>query len=336
MPGTDVVTTSPARDQVPAAAGPEVARLAAAAAAYADASMASNTRRAYQSDWRDFSSWCEARHLTPLPASADVVALYLTDRAGALKVSTLERKLAAIRAAHRRSDLPTPASAALDEIWSGIRRTHGRPPDQKRALLTDDLKRVIRRLPPGPAALRDKALLLLGFAGALRRSELAALELDAGAGIRGPLRVRFVPEGLEILIDRSKADQDGEGAVIGVPAGRTALCPVQALRAWLDEARIATGPIFRPIDRHGRLANRAMSGAAASEVVKRACARAKVDPDLIGGHSLRSGLVTQAILNDVAVPTIMQQTRHARVETVNRYVRVADRFRKNAAAKVGL
>lgn len=336
MPGTDVITTSPARDQVPAAAGPDATRLAAAAAAYADAAMAPNTRRAYQSDWRDFSAWCDDHQLAALPASAATVALYLTDRAGALKVSTLERKLAAIRAAHKRCDLPQPASAALDEIWAGIRRTHGRPPDQKRALLTDDLKKVVRRLPDSLAGARDKALILVGFAGALRRSELAALELDAGAGIRGPVRIRFVPEGAEIHIDRSKADQDGAGAVVGVPAGRTALCPVAALRAWLDAAKITSGPVFRPIDRHGRLLQGAMGGAAAADVVKRACARVKVDPRMIGGHSLRSGLVTQAIINDVAVPTIMQQTRHARVETVNKYVRVADRFRKNAASKVGL
>lgn len=336
MPGKDVVTTSPACDLAPAAAGPEVARLAAAAAVYADAAMASNTRRAYDSDWRDFSAWCETRRLAPLPALAETVAVYLIDRAERLRVSSLERRLAAIKAAHRRADLPPPDNARLRAVWAGIRRKNGRPPTQKRAIITADLKRIVRKLPAGPVGLRDKALLLLGFAGALRRSELAAIELDSGAGIRGPLRVAFVPEGAEIYIDRSKADQEGRGAVVGIPSGKTALCPVAALRLWLAAADIRSGPVFRTIDRHGNVASAAMSPAAAAQAVKRACARAKIDPRTIGGHSLRSGLVTQAILNDVAVPVIMQQTRHARVETLNKYVRQAERFTKNAAGKVGL
>lgn len=336
MPGKDVVPTSPARDQAPATAAPAVARLAAAAVAYADADMASNTRRAYDSDWRDFSAWCDGHHVDALPATADVVALYLTARAASCRVSTLERRLAAIRARHRREDLPPPDSARLRAVWAGIRRTHGRPPTQKRAIITDELKRIVRRLPATPTGARDRALILLGFAGALRRCELAALELDAGAGIRAALRIRFVPEGAEIVIDRSKADQDGRGAVVGIPKGKTSLCPVAALRAWLDLAEIRSGPVFRPIDRWGRIGAAAMSGEAAAAVVKRACKAAKIDPRDVGGHSLRAGLVTQAVMNDVAVPVIMQQTRHARVETLNRYVRTAERFTKNAAGKVGL
>jgi integrase len=336
MPGNDVVTTSPARDLAPAAAAPSVAELAASAAAYADADMASATRRAYDSDWRDFSSWCDGHGAHPLPAGAATVALYLTARASTCAVTTLERRLAAIRAMHRRADLQPPDSADLRSVWAGIRRTHGRPPSQKRALLTDDLKRLVRRLPATPTGLRDKALLLVGFAGALRRSELAALELDAGAGICGPLRARFVPEGVEISIDRSKADQEGRGAVVAIPKGKTALCPVAALRAWLDAAKITSGPIFRPINRHGRMASVAMSPAAAAAVVKRACKGSRINPDDVGGHSLRAGLVTQAIMSDVSVPVIMKQTRHVSTQTLEKYVRIAERFTKNAAGRVGL
>jgi len=336
MPRTDVATTSPARDLAPAAAGPEVSRLAAAAAAYAGADMASNTRRAYDSDWRDFAAWCDGHGAHPLPASADVVALYLTDRADRLAVSSLERRLAAIRACHKRHDLAAPRGARLDAVWAGIRRTNGRPPRQKRAILTADLKRIVRRLPADPSGVRDKALLLLGFAGALRRSELVALEIDNGAGIRGMLRVVFVADGLEIHIGRSKADQEGRGAVLGVPKGKTALCPVAALQAWLLLAGIRNGAIFRAIDRHGRIGAVAMSDRGAAEAIKRACKRVKIDPASIGGHSLRAGLVTQAIKDDVAVPLIMKQTRHASVETLNGYVRQAERFSKNAAGMVGL
>lgn len=336
MPGNDVVQTSPARDLAPAAAGPEVARLAAAAVAYAGADMALNTRRAYESDWRDFTAWCGPRGAVALPASADVVALYLTDRASRCSVATLQRRIAAIRSRHRNEDILPPDSARLRAVWAGIRRTNGRPPSQKRAIITEDLKRIVRRLPATLTGARDKALLLVGFAAALRRSELAALVLDTGAGNRAPLRLRFVPEGLEVVIDRSKADQEGRGAIVGVPTGKTGLCPVKAVRSWLDLSGIRQGPIFRPIDRHGNLGPAAMSGQAAAAVVKRAGAKAQFDARSLGGHSLRAGLVTSAIMADVAVPVIMQQTRHARVEVLNRYVRQAERFSKNAAGKVGL
>ncbi len=335
MPGTDVVTTPPGCDLVSATAGPEIARLAVAAVAYADAAQAPATRRAYQSDWRDFCTWCEAHQQQPLPASAGAIALYLTDRAAICGVSTLQRRLAAIRWFHLANDHPSPESADLAKIWAGIKRTNGRPPRQKTALLTEDLKKLTRRLPDNPSGVRDRALILVTFASAMRRSEIAPVELDNGTGNRGAVRLIFVPQGFEIHIDRSKADQEGKGAVIGVPYGK-ALCPVAALQAWLELAGIRSGPIFRPIHRGGRIEPRAMSDRAVADAIKRACRRAKINPDLIGGHSLRAGFVTQALLNGAPIPSIMQQTRHAKTDTLQQYVRIADRFQKNAAGKLGL
>ena len=338
MPGVDrSPEVTPARSLAPAAAGPEVDRLAAAAAAYAGAASAPNTRRAYKSDWRDFAAWCASHQVQSLPAEGRTVAYYLIARAEAgLRVSSLERRIAAIRTAHKVADHPIPDDAELRAVWSGIRRTHGRPPDQKRALITEDLRRMVARLPAGLAGLRDKAILLVGFAGALRRSELASLELASGKSLRRGARVAFVAGGVEISIDASKGDQEGRGVVIAIPKGRTRLCPVDALAAWLQAAGISEGPIFRAIDRHGRIAPRAITDKTVADVVKRSARRARIDPASVGGHSLRSGLVTQAIMNEVAAPVIMKQTRHANLETMNTYIRMAERFTKNAAGNVGL
>jgi integrase len=312
----------------------EIISLAETARGYADAGMAANTRRAYESDFADFASWCASVGACPLPAEAAHVALYLTARAPTLAVSTLARRLAAIRAAHKAEDLTPPASGALDQVWAGIRRTHGRPPARKRGLLTDDLKKVLKRLPPGLAGARDRALLLVGFAGALRRCELAALNLQPGAADSTVTAV-FVADGLELHIARAKGDQEGRGAVVAVPYGKQ-ICPVAALQAWLRVAKITSGPVFRGIDRHGRLAATSIGGRAAAEIIKRACQRAGFDPDHFGGHSLRRGLITSAARGGAAGEVLMRHARHAKFETTLGYIEEAQRFQKNAAGKAGL
>jgi len=315
---------------------PGLGQLVQDARRYADGGMAAATRRAYGSDWRDFTGWCASVDACPLPAEAATVALYLTARAPQLAASTLARRLAAIRTAHRVADLPRPDSGALRAVWTGIRRAHGAPPVRKRALVTEDLRRLVRRLPPGLAGIRDRAILVVGFAAALRRCELAALALERRGGPRETVGLTFVAAGFEVEIARSKGDQLGEGQVVGVPRGRTAICPVAALRAWLDAARISAGPVWRPVDRLGRLGDGSIGGRAVARIIKRACRRAGLDPDLFGGHSLRSGLVTSAAANDVSLDLIMRQTRHVRVETVRGYIRDGERFRRNAAGKVGM
>lgn len=313
----------------------EIISLAEEARDYAAMAMAANTRRAYAADWRSFSSWCASVDQTALPAAAATLALYLTARAPKLTVTTLARHLAAIRAAHKLAGHAVPSSPELDLVWNGIKRQHGRPPRKKRGLVTDDLKKVVKRLPDSLAGKRDRALLLVGFAGALRRSELAPLALQAGAADPAVVRCEFVSEGLEIHIARAKGDQLGTGAVVAIPFGKS-ICPVAALRAWLQAAGITAGPVWRSIDRHGRLLETAIGEKAVARIIKRACQRAGFDPDGFAGHSLRRGLITSAARGGASPEMLMRQARHKRFDTTMAYIEEADRFRKNAAGKAGL
>ncbi|HCK80972.1 MAG TPA: integrase [Candidatus Competibacteraceae bacterium] len=312
-----------------------VAQLAESARDYADAGMAANTRRAYAGDWRDFDGWCADMSVTSLPASAETVALYLTDRAGSVSVATLGRRLAAIRTAHKSADAAVPTSGALTQVWAGIRRLHGRPPAPKRAMLLDDVRKAVQAMPNTLAGKRDRALLLVGFGGGLRRSELAAIEIEGPDA--GPVRLRFVGGGLEIHLHRSKADQEGRGAVVAIPHGsRLDSCPVQAVKAWLADAAIKAGPVFRGVDRWGTVGGTALTPYAVALVVKAAAERIGLDAEAFAGHSLRAGLATSAAANDAPAHVIMQHMRHARFETTKRYIREGERFTHNAASMAGL
>ncbi len=185
------------------------------------------------------------------------------------------------------------------------------------------------RLSVGACDLAALRMLLIGFAGAFRRSELASLTLDD---------IQFTHDGLVITLRRSKTDQEGEGFAKGIPYGSTpATCPVRALRAWLDAGGITTGPLFRAVWKGGaRLRLTPLNDRAIAEVVKRAAAAAGYDPTRFGGHSLRAGLVTTAAAAGVDERTIMEQTGHKTTTMVRRYMRRGSLFRNNAAAKVGL
>jgi site-specific recombinase XerD len=301
---------------------------------YALSSMAANTRRAIASDFGAFEAWCASVGADPLPANAATVARYLTARAPELAVSTLARHLSSIRTMHRLSEQPVPAGARLEMVWTGIRKHHGRPPEQKRALVVDYLKRMCRRLPDTLRGRRDRAILCLCFAAALRRSELAAIEI-AGSNA-GPVRLVFVPEGLEIHIGRSKTDQMGAGAIVGVPFGKSGLCPVKAVKSWLEGAKISSGRVFRAVDSAGKVGEPGINDRTVARVIKAAAKRAGLDETQFSGHSPRAGLVTTAAANDVPVDVIMNQTRHRQFQSLRGYIRDADRFKRNAAGKVGL
>ncbi len=315
------------------------------ARSYGEAAKAPNTRRAYASDWQHFTAWCNAKDLDALPASPGTIALYLTDHAGALKVPTLGRRLAAIRAAHLYAGHPLDLSEhGFREVWAGIRREHATRPSKKRALVTADLRRIVSALPDNLIGTRDRALLLVGFASALRRSELASLVVGDGPGHH----VSFTDDGLLIELGRSKSDQEGKGAVIAVPFGsQVTTCPIRSLRAWLAEAGIEQGPVFRPITRHGRIGTDAMTGHGIALAVKRAVYRAELatghseaeamaSAATVAGHSLRAGFVTAADAAGAPISKIMEQARHARFETTRGYVREADAFRDNAGGYLGL
>jgi integrase len=298
------------------------------ARAYAAASVAPNTARAYRSDWQDWTCWCEDHRLEALPAAPTSIALYLADLADRAKPATLGRRLSAIAGAHRAAGLPSPTGdAAVVTVLRGIRRTHGTAQRRVAPVVTADLRRIVLALPETTAGLRDRALLLLGFAAALRRSELVALDVSD---------VAYAPEGLRLTIRRSKCDQEGEGVVLGIPYGAHAdTCPVRALRAYLEAAWVVEGPLFRSIDKAGHCGD-ALGADSVADIVKRTAQAAGIDPSTVSGHSLRAGFVTSAAAADVPEWRIARQSRHKSIPTLRRYVREASVFRGNAAGDVGL
>jgi len=316
---------------------------------FAAGAQAENTTRAYAADLEDFRHWCKKYEREWLPAQPKTIGLYLGARAEELSLSTLERRLAAIASLHKEEGYESPASVAegpLRKIWKGIvrektRRQNGAPP-----LMVEDLKSIIEHLPrysssdEGPTgeltltSLRDRALLLVGWTGALRRSELVALTTEDIEFVEG--------EGVNVFIRRSKADQEAEGLIKGLPYGSNKeTCPVTALRQWLQAAgRQVDGPfegdIFRRFYRGGSIGESAMTAQYVSKVLKRHADRAGLDPDEYSAHSLRAGFITQAIRAGKAERRVKEHSGHASWETFNQYVEEAGTFQDNPAEDIGL
>jgi site-specific recombinase XerD len=327
-------------DLVPADRAGTLARLAAVADQardYVVAAKAPNTVRAYRADWSDFAAWCGQHRLEPLPAAPETVTLYLTALAGQKKAATLQRRLSAISQAHQAAGLEPPTkAAAVRTVWAGIRRTHGTAQQGKAPVVVAELRRMVDALPSSTLGVRDRALLLLGFAGAFRRSELVGLDVAD---------VRPTADGLVVTLRRSKTDQEGAGREVGIPYGSTpATCPVRAVRAWLEvhahRANLAFGtvalPLFHRVDRHGRQLPGRLSDRAVARVVQRTARAAGLDAATYAGHSLRAGLATSAAAADVPERVIAQQTGHKSMTVLRRYIRSGSLFRENAAARVGL
>ena len=338
--------------QLPALTGAARLPVAAAefaekAAAYAAASQAVNTRKAYTGDWSTFMDWCGVQNVVPLPASSATVTAFLIDTAGKVAVTTQRRRLAAIRDIHRKGghDLNLDDSGFRD-VWSGIRRQHGRPPVKKAALVTNALRDAIENLPETITGIRDRALLLVGFAGALRRNELAAVQIESKGG--ATVWVEDGADGLTVHLQHSKGDQEGAGQQIGIPFGSNpTTCPVRAWRDWLSASCITEGAAFRSINRHGQIGGAALCDHAVAFIVKRsivagAIARGATKSDALesakrfAGHSLRSGLATSAAANDAPGHLIQRQLRHKKFDTTSGYIQAADLHRKNAAGMAGL
>lgn len=304
-----------------------LSELADLAQAFAREARSAGTVRAYRGQWAAFVRWTEARTLEALPASPSTVALYLSDRAAeGARVSTLGQALAAIGEAHRVADLPIPSpksSAQLREVWKGIRRSLRVAPSRKVAAVPDVLRAMLATLPAGLIGERDRALLLLGFAGAFRRSELCALEVADLA---------FDAEGLTVRVRASKTDQEGAGALVGIRyAADPAMCPVRAVRAWLDAAAIESGPVLRSVSRHGRIGER-MTGRDVARRVQLAAERAGLDASRFGAHSLRAGLATAAAKRGASTGDIMRQGRWKSAQMVEAtYVRPATVYDNDAA-----
>ena len=322
----------------------EVAAIERRTAEYAERARAANTRRAYRADWAHFAAWCATYGAEPLPADPRLVARYLVAHAGALRVVTLQRRLSAIQYVHRHAGLDFDARQRdLREVWRGIRRTHGTASRGKAPTVTEELRALVATCDPTRLlGVRDRALLLLGFAGCLRRSELVGLDVAD---------VARHADGLVLALGRSKTDQEGAGAEKGVPHGvRAETCPVRALEQWLAASGVREGPLFRAVSRHGHVGAARLSDRAVARVVKHAVAAARTralaagnvalaatfDPARYAGHSLRAGFITSAAAAGVSTLDIMRHSLHTREETLRKYVRHATVFRQNAAARVGL
>lgn len=307
----------------------DLQRTAERAKEYMRQAKAANTIRAYRSDWRHFTEWCTRQQLPFLPASQETVTLYLTELAATAKTSTLQRRLSAIAQAHRTAELPIPTTSADVRLaWAGIRRQKGTVQEPKAPILVGDLRRMVATCDSSILGIRDRVLLLVGFAGAFRRSELVSL--DAAD-------LTFGASGVTIRLRRSKTDQEGHGEKVGIPWGTNAdTCPVSALKAWLEAAGISVGPVFRPVDRHSNIKPQRLSDRAVALIVKRHAEAAGLEAEKYSGHSLRAGLATSAAMGGASERAIMRQTRHRSLPMVRRYIREGDLFRENAAAQVGL
>lgn len=302
----------------------DLAPTVARARALAELGTSPATRRAYGAAWRSFRAWTTARELPTLPTSPDVVALYLADQAERLKPSTLGLHLAAIASAHRAAGVDDPTKAeAVRVVMRGLRRAQGVAPDSKAPLRVRELWAMLEAMDDGLRARRDRALLLLGFALGARRGELVAL--DVGDLVD-------VPEGIEVTIRRGKTDQEGAGRRAGVPyASRPELCPVRAVRAWMEAAAVTDGSLFRGVNRWGTVGGR-LSGRAVARVVQDRAALAGFEPSSFGGHSLRAGLATEAAAAGASERAIMGQTGHRSLRVLRGYIRGGSLFRDNAAA----
>jgi len=291
---------------------------------YARASKAANTLRAYASAWKKFAAWAESVGRPALPAEVGAVVDYLAKLAeDGARVSTISVARAAISAAHALAHLPDPAkSEDVKMVMAGISRKLGAAPVKKSPLTLDELRAATATLPATLAGKRDRALLLLGWAGAFRRSELVALDMADSVRRAGELK---------ITVRRSKTDQTGEGLVKVIPALKDkTICPVEALREWEDAAHIRSGPIFRQIDRWGNVRARAMTSQCVALTVKAAARRAGLDWRRFSGHSLRSGFITAAALAGVESRDIMAQSGHKSFDVMRSYIQDAGLGAKRA------
>lgn len=305
-------------------AGDDLPTLFKAAIGYAADASAPSTRKAYKRDAEAFARWCTAKGLAPLPADPASVGVYLAHLADlGRRVTTIERALAAIAAWQRAHGHAWPKGhPAVRDVMRGIRRRVGVAPACKAPIVGTDLARMVAVLGIDLAGIRDRALLTLGWFGALRRSELVALDVND---------VRFVSEGAIVTLRRSKTDQEGRGAERGIPfASNVAACPVRALRAWLDAARLTDGPLFHAVDRYGRASEQRMADRTVARIVQRVAQLAGISAD-VAGHSLRAGFATTAAADGKDLDAIMRQTGHRSERVARGYIRHATLFTVNAA-----
>jgi len=341
----DISLPSPVGDdQTPS----NLTSLADRARGYVDAASSANTRKAYAADWKHFSAWCRRSNLAPLPPDPQVVGLYITACASgtaergmkANSVSTIERRLSAIgwNCSQRGTPLDR-KDRAIATVMAGIRNTHASPPRQKEAILPEELIAMLERLDRGTLrGLRDRAMLLTGFAGGLRRSEIVGLDLGRDQTEDGRGWIEIVEKGMLVTLR-------GKTGWREVEVGRgssDATCPVVAVETWIRFAKLAKGPLFRRVTGKGKdVGPDRLNDKEVARLVKSAALAAGVRGDLsegeralkFSGHSLRAGLASSA---EVDERYVQKQLGHASAEMTRRYQRRRDRFRVNLTKASGL
>jgi integrase len=314
----------------------------AAAADYRRAARADNTRRAYRAAVARFTEWCTAHAQTALPASPETVAAFLAAEAGkGLAVNTLRLRHAALRYLHLLAGYPPPtASPLVSATFAGIRRAHRRPLRKKTALVLEPLRAAVQAIPDSLPGLRDRALLLVGFAAALRPSELAALTIE---------HLTRHEDGIAVLLPWRKNDQEARGTTVWLPAGQTDLCPVAALDAWLVAAELSEGPLFRrlwrlppprlrkgakrnPIADRYRIGTKPIDTDSIALVVKKWAGEAGLDAAAFAGHSLRRGAISSGVAQGVHIARLKQFSGHASLKSLEEYVEL-DELRQNHPLK---
>jgi len=315
---------------------PEGTAALEAAEALARKSAAPATLRAYKADWTHFSAWCAAKGFVPVPATPEVVGAYLASLAASHAPATIRRRLAALGKMHRYNDLPwNAAHGAIQGPLQGLLRQHGRPPQKAAALSLAMLRQLLATCDRTARGRRDRALLLFGFAGALRRSELVSLNVED---------VKIEADGLRLRIFRSKTDQEGQGAEVGLPRGRhVETCPVRAFEDWQVMAGRNAGPLFRRISASGRVGGAALHPDAVRRILLHRLRMAGLTPegfgqgfDRLSAHALRVGFITEAYAKGVRDEDIMRHTRHRDLRTMRGYVRRAGLVTESPAGMLDL
>jgi site-specific recombinase XerD len=284
-------------------------------------SKAQNTLAAYNSDWSHFASFCTLNALTCLPAHPDTILLYLSELSQTHSFSTIKRRLTSINKAHLSADFPSPTNVqSVKELLNGIARTIGNKQQPKKALVLDDLKLLIDAIDVSTlTGKRDKALILIGFSTASRRSELVSINVND---------ITFTNEGIDISIHEEKTQNDINKSIL---YAHNEYCPIEALMDWLNHSNIKVNAIFRSINKSNRVGER-LNDKSVVLIVKKYALLAGLDPSLYAGHSLRSGFATSAAEEGYSAQAIMHQTGHKTEAMVNRYVQQGNRYKNNASS----
>ena len=295
-------------------------------------SKSQNTVRAYKSDFEDFGLFCIKNGLKSMPTDPKVVSLYLTFLSSKdVKISTIKRRLVSIGVLHKiKGHYLDTKHPVIIENFMGIKRLKGVNQKGKKPLLINDLKQIIDEInkqdEPEIKKLRNKALLLLGFAGGFRRGELISLDLED---------LEFVFEGVKINIKRSKTDQFGEGFTKGIPHFENYLyCPVKNLKNWLNISKIKKGPVFVRFSKGSKLTDERLTDQSVALIIKDCIKKTGINSANYSGHSLRSGFATSAAEAGAEERSIMAMTGHKSTEMVRRYIKEANLFKNNALSKI--